>query len=697
MINVSQGTKIFLTFFIIFSFFSQYISWNEISRFSLTRSIIEKNTFDIDSFHTQTGDRVRFKGHYYTDKSPGLSFLATPIYASWKILFPTSYFENKAKENSDLEPLSYYVKEMEFTYNQNPSNFLLSSMFLVTVFTSSLFSALTVLLLYKISKHFTDDKKQIFLITFIYGLGTLAFPHALVFTSHAVETFFGFLSFYLLFKFKTVESKKRLLLLAGMCLGFGLTISYSALLLLAVCFIYLFSINRKKFIMIFLIGVVLGSLPLLAYNYSAFANPFEFIGRLEYIDTFSIPANLEKVYINPQSGFSSTLFNLRLKPTLIPIILQILIFPSKGLFFYYPVLVFSFIGLCYGYKKYKAEFIAILFLFILFLVIIPSQVLIWWGAFSGFGLRYMLLVIPFLMIPLLIVSRRINLKIVALAICFSIFANLLMLQYGEDTISRLGVNEYEERLKNFQILSNPLANHYFPLFVRNGPRSILFENLILNKEIDIRLTPHSCGLTPPILQKSKISLFSISPIGIVALKLPFLSLVPIIISVFLIWKKEILKDLKLLPSEKLIVFIELAVIFILLFISSSDFIYGENWHSPEFNDGKIDADRWMSQNSTIQIFNREQKLLKKIITFGIEPFNKARTLRIYLNGRPLYEDIIENKMLMKKEIDLVPGLNEIRFNSVEGCEIPTEIGLVDCDLRCLSFKIGDIQIINEEK
>lgn len=680
-------------FFLIFSFFAQWVSWNEISRFALIRSITEEGMFEIDSFSDQTGDRSYYEDHYYSDKAPGLSFLATPIYMFWKFFYNTSSLRHISQVNLESKPLDYYVKGVSFTYNPNPGNFLLSSMFLVTTFTSSLFSALTVLLLYKILKYFTNDEKHIFLVVLIYGLGTLAFPHALVFTSHAVETFFGFLSFYLLFKFKRNKLKKEILFLAGIFLGFGLVVGYSILLIGIVCLAYLFSM-KKRATLIFLTGIALAVLPLFIYNYSIFRNPFDITGRWEYIDTTPIPSNLEKSGVDQHSGVSN-LFNLIPKPMLIPILLQMLIFPSKGLFFYHPILIFSFIGLVYTYKKSKTESILILFLFVLFLVLIPFQALIWWGAFSGFGLRYMLPVIPFLMIPLVNVFRKIDLKILILPLCFSIFVNFLLLQHGEDAISMMKTSEYKEKLRNFQVLSNPLIDHYLPLFLKNGPRSILFENLLLNKKIDIRLTPHSCGLTPPIMERIKILLFVLPFIGIIALKIPFLSLIPIIITTVLIWRKEIFKKIKLSIKEKLIVLIELTIIFIFLFIGVTDFLYGENWYAPEWYNGKIDTGRWMSQNSTIQIFNRRSELTKETLNFRIEPFNEPITLQIYLNDEMVFENIIKNETWVKKQFTLLPGLNEIKFNSIEGCDTPTELGTKDCDLRCLSFKIDSIQIVNE--
>ena len=89
-----KETKIFLTFMITYLYFAQWYGWNEESNFSLVRAIVDENRFEIDSFYNATGDRSVYNGHYYSDKEPGLSFLASPTYAAWKLaydFFPTGF------------------------------------------------------------------------------------------------------------------------------------------------------------------------------------------------------------------------------------------------------------------------------------------------------------------------------------------------------------------------------------------------------------------------------------------------------------------------------------------------------------------------------------------------------------------------------------------------------------------------------
>ena len=70
-----------LGFFSLFSFLYFYEGggWNQNSRFDLLRAIVEEHTLRIDDYHENTQDKAHFQGHYYSDKAPGLVFLAVPF------------------------------------------------------------------------------------------------------------------------------------------------------------------------------------------------------------------------------------------------------------------------------------------------------------------------------------------------------------------------------------------------------------------------------------------------------------------------------------------------------------------------------------------------------------------------------------------------------------------------------------------
>src|SRR5215469_13324677 len=68
-----------LVTFLSFAYFYEGGGWNQNSRFDLLRAIVERHTLQIDAYHENTGDKAHFHGHYYSDKAPGLVFLAVPF------------------------------------------------------------------------------------------------------------------------------------------------------------------------------------------------------------------------------------------------------------------------------------------------------------------------------------------------------------------------------------------------------------------------------------------------------------------------------------------------------------------------------------------------------------------------------------------------------------------------------------------
>src|SRR5882724_5519784 len=68
-----------LVIFLSFIYFYEGGGWNQNSRFDLLRAIVEGHTLQIDAYHENTQDKAHFNGHYYSDKAPGLVFLAVPF------------------------------------------------------------------------------------------------------------------------------------------------------------------------------------------------------------------------------------------------------------------------------------------------------------------------------------------------------------------------------------------------------------------------------------------------------------------------------------------------------------------------------------------------------------------------------------------------------------------------------------------
>ena len=66
----------------VYAYFYQAGGWNQNARFDLVRAIVERGTLRIDAYESNTGDKAERDGHLYSDKAPGVSLTALPMYAA---------------------------------------------------------------------------------------------------------------------------------------------------------------------------------------------------------------------------------------------------------------------------------------------------------------------------------------------------------------------------------------------------------------------------------------------------------------------------------------------------------------------------------------------------------------------------------------------------------------------------------------
>lgn len=69
--------------FAVVAYFVPGASWSPVSRYCLTRAIVERRTFDITPCAPATGDRASVDDRFYTDKAPVPSLVAVPAYAAF--------------------------------------------------------------------------------------------------------------------------------------------------------------------------------------------------------------------------------------------------------------------------------------------------------------------------------------------------------------------------------------------------------------------------------------------------------------------------------------------------------------------------------------------------------------------------------------------------------------------------------------
>src|SRR6202790_716653 len=97
-----------LVIFFSFIYFYEGGGWNQNSRFDLLRAIVERHTLQIDAYHENTQDKAHFQGHYYSDKAPGLVFLAVPFALTARSALPLRGIDPESPRGGIA--LSYLVR-----------------------------------------------------------------------------------------------------------------------------------------------------------------------------------------------------------------------------------------------------------------------------------------------------------------------------------------------------------------------------------------------------------------------------------------------------------------------------------------------------------------------------------------------------------------------------------------------------------
>jgi len=72
---------LFLVSLIAAAYFHAGGGWSQNASFDLTRAVVERHTFAIDAYASNSGDRAYANGHVYLNKPPGLSLVAAVPYA----------------------------------------------------------------------------------------------------------------------------------------------------------------------------------------------------------------------------------------------------------------------------------------------------------------------------------------------------------------------------------------------------------------------------------------------------------------------------------------------------------------------------------------------------------------------------------------------------------------------------------------
>ncbi len=417
---------IFIVLVISYGYFFRKLDWNGSTRLDLAWSIVDNHSLSIDTYHENTGDKAFYKGRFYTDKAPGISFLGIPFY------FIASNISRFCNSSSSL--VNYIFK-----------------IYIPTFFVVIIPSAIMGVIFYRLTNLFLNNISLSILGTMSYSLGTIVFFYSNMFYAHHVAGFLFFAAFYILVRSANIkEVDKSKIFLSGTLLGLAILCEYPMMLFAIFIFIYLFIVSKSiKPLAYLALPVCLAIIILGIYHYACFDNPLKTGYNYEHLSYFA------KHHAQGISGIKLPKLSRIIKLT----------FGLKmGIFMMHPFLLFAFPGAYFGLKsKRKREF--------LFFIIISAAVILFYSSFKFFAERFLITAIPFLCILAIYGAAKLKSKILtSIFITLVGISSILMLfATGTDLLT------HQKDTMFYHNIFHCLSDSSICVFFEDNLFSILFE------------------------------------------------------------------------------------------------------------------------------------------------------------------------------------------------------------------------------
>jgi hypothetical protein len=226
--------------------------WNAAAHFSLVEALAD-GTPRIDHHLNQSGDIAYVDGHFYAAKSPGLAVFSLPLYL---VLQAADGFPPKQPASSGPPGAQAVPERAIWRINW-------------VVLTS--FFVLLLLVRWAVDRVYP---RAGVLVAVMLGLGTMLLPFAAAYFAHVLSATLAFAAFALLLR-ESERSSSWLLVAAGALAGLAVFVELP-LAVVALCVGAFAAVDRPRArrAALYGAGLVVGLLPLFAYNAWAFGSPF---------------------------------------------------------------------------------------------------------------------------------------------------------------------------------------------------------------------------------------------------------------------------------------------------------------------------------------------------------------------------------------------------------------------------------------
>jgi hypothetical protein len=386
--------------FLSFVYFYEGGGWNQNSRFDLLRAIVEKHTLQIDAYHENTEDKAHFQGHYYSDKAPGLVFLAVP--------FALAVRPAMRLVGTDPESVR--------------GEFVLS--YVVSACAVALPAALAGVCLFFLGLRFGSGVDGAAFGVVVMSVATPMWAYASLFWAHALVGACLVFAFACALKLREGASGRSEFLWAlgvGLAAGWATVTEYPAAPASAMlALLALWEVWRRGAVVRWRVmaGVGLGAgicvIVLLGYLHAAFGG---FRPSYSYYDPNSFAFMQQQGYMGLTFPHPDRL-------------LKILFGCSRGLFFASPVMLAAPVGLLWLWKGRRHGAAAVVAGAIVLYYFLFNASFYWWKAGLTFGPRYAGASIPLLCVGLGVAWERASVVwrrvLVGLALCSGMMALMVV-------------------------------------------------------------------------------------------------------------------------------------------------------------------------------------------------------------------------------------------------------------------------------
>lgn len=421
-------------------FIPSILSWNTESHLYPAFAMVDHHTVNIDAYHQGLGDKSFWNGHYYTDKAPGLSFLAVPVYAAMRVILP----------NVKVQGFLLYHHIKNYYYIPENMTYLRYG---ITYMLVALPSAALAILLWYFLMCITGRTGWSLGVAATYALGTMAYVYSIWYFSHQICAVLLFSAFLLLFFYVRGKEYGRSAALAaggaGLLVGYSIISEYPTAVIGAALAVYLLAIarDRRRTFIDFVVGMLPPAALNIAYNLAAFGKPFA-TGYM-YVHSAAYRSHIHGGFLGLANPLS---YGIQLPTPLT--IWQITLGTYRGIFLISPVLLLFAAGAVFMWRRreMRAEWwlcIAIVVLYFLMDASRGADTNGWSGG-SSVASRHLTPMLPFMMVPIAFGYRSRYFRIIFAATAAVSIALMFMI------VSSTYLFPYQDQ--------NPILNEVLPNF-----------------------------------------------------------------------------------------------------------------------------------------------------------------------------------------------------------------------------------------